>query len=204
MTKPEIVPAVLVHSFRPLQEQLEALAAGSATLVQVDIVGENFLASEEAMPLWEEFDFEFDLMTEDARSDAEVAVTRLGASRIVVHTNSPRSLEAIEFLQPYRVGEFAVAVGVALPCDATPALLKEFKGLYDYVQVMGIARVGFQGQPFDVRALDTVANLRAVYPNLFIQVDGGVKPDNFKKVLDAGANRIVVGSAYQEVVAQRG
>lgn len=198
---PDIVPAVLVHSFRPLKEQLAALV-GSATMVQVDIVGENFLAREETMPLWEEFDFEFDLMTEDARADAEVAVTQLGASRVVVHSERARAKEALEFLQPYRTGEFVVMVGVALSCDAMPEALRKFEGMYDYVQVMGIARVGFQGQSFDERALDTVANLRAAYPRLFIQVDGGVKPDNFKKVLDAGANRVVVGSAYREVVAQ--
>jgi pentose-5-phosphate-3-epimerase len=154
------------------------------------------------MPLWEEFDFEFDLMTNDALADAESAVGELGASRVVIHAGAPHAREAIDFLQPYRGGGFPVAVGLALPCDATPEVFADCVGKCDFTQVMGIAHSGHQHLPFDERALATVAALRAAYPMLFIQVDGGVQKENFQALLAAGADRLVVGSAYRDIVGE--
>lgn len=201
MRKPDIIPAILVHSRAALAAELDGLRG--APLVQVDLVGENFLKGEE-MPLWEEFDFEFDLMTDEQLADARVAVSELGASRVVVHAERPQAREALEALQQFRSGEFKVEVGVALLAHGSVEELAEYEGLYDFVQVMGIDRVGVQGQPFDVhhKALELVCALRAAHPALFIQVDGGVKADNFQSILDAGANRLVVGSAYREVLRQ--
>ncbi len=201
MKKTDIVPALLVHSVEALESQLASLA-NKAPLVQVDLVGKNYLQYEEEMPLWQQFDFEFDLMTADARHDAEVAVTTLGASRIVVHADLPCAQEALDFLQPYRQGDFKVEVGVGLPYDASVTMLEQFDGQYDYVQVMGIAKIGVQGQPFDVRALETVEVLHEAYPELLIQVDGGVKPENVQSIFDAGAKRVAVGSAYRDVTRQ--
>lgn len=188
----DIIPAVLPKSFKELEQGLERLQ-GVAPLVQIDLVGTNVLAGREAPPLWEEFDFEFDIML--PQPEAEVArCIELGASRVVVHASVATAGEALQFLQPYRSGDYAVAVGVALSSTAAPDELKRFEGLYDYVQVMGIERVGSQGQPFDARVLDTIKNLRASYPNLVIQVDGAAATHP-QELVEAGASRLVVGSA---------
>lgn len=195
--KPSVIPAILVRSPLPLREQLEALK-GRARLVQIDIVGENFLHAEEAMPFWEDFDFEFDLMTNDSLADAKESM-RLGASRILIHAGRPLAREALLYMQEFRGGDYPVAVGVALPCDASVEMYEAYKDMCDFVQVMGIANEGSQGQPFDERALETVKNLRVAYPDLFIQVDGGVKGHNKDALIEAGVSRLVVGSAYKEV-----
>jgi pentose-5-phosphate-3-epimerase len=67
-------------------------------------------------------------------------------------------------------------------------------GLYDFVQVMGIERVGSQGQPFDARAIDLVARIRAMYPALPLQVDGAAATHP-QELARAGADRLIVGSA---------
>ena len=43
--------------------------------------------------------------------------------------------------------------------------------------------------------MELVRNLRTTYPNLVITVDGGVNLETARDFLNAGANRLVVGSA---------
>ena len=191
----EIVPAVLPHSLEELQSGLERLK-GISPFVQIDLVGKNVLEGEEAPPLWEEFDFEFDLMTHDSLADARRAID-LGASRVVVHSDFPNAKEALESLQQTRTGDYPVLVGVALPSTASLEILVPFEGFYDYVQVMGIEHVGSQGQPFDPRSVELVAALRAAYPDLAIQVDGAAA-GHAKELADAGATRLIVGSAIMD------
>ena len=54
---------------------------------------------------------------------------------------------------------------------------------------------GFGGQSFIESSLDKIKYLREKYPETDIEVDGGIKLDNVQKVIDAGANVIVAGSA---------
>lgn len=60
---------------------------------------------------------------------------------------------------------------------------------------MGIERVGFQGQMFDERALEVIKALRQKYPDVDIQVDGGVSLERVASLVRAGATRLIVGSA---------
>ncbi|HEU0080414.1 MAG TPA: hypothetical protein VFQ72_00095 [Candidatus Paceibacterota bacterium] len=69
-----------------------------------------------------------------------------------------------------------------------------------FVQVMGIQNIGYQGQDFDPRAVELVRALRAAYPDMPIAVDGGVDVDNGRELVNAGATRLVVGSALFESV----
>jgi pentose-5-phosphate-3-epimerase len=190
----EIIPAILPKSFAELEETLGRLK-GVAPLVQIDLVGSTILAGEEALPLWEEFDFEFDLMVEDSRAAVESLVA-LGASRVVVHAGRPQAHEALQALQEFRDGDFPVALGLALQAHDEPQVLEGFTGLYDYVQVMGIDHEGSQGQPPDPHHKDIglVRALRAARPELIIQVDGAVG-GRVQEFAAAGANRLVVGSA---------
>jgi pentose-5-phosphate-3-epimerase len=187
----EVVPALLVHSAAQLQDGLERLR-GTAPWVQVDLVGKNYLHGQESFPCWEEFNFEADMMLPDPAAEVE-AVVALGAARVVVHAGED-AREALELLQKYREGDFSVGVGVALHPDDSLDILKQFEGLYDFVQVMGIAHEGKQGEQGDERAIALVRELRATHPALLIQVDGAVAP-RVKEFVEAGASRLVIGSA---------
>lgn len=54
---------------------------------------------------------------------------------------------------------------------------------------------GFGGQKFMASELPKVAELRKRYPDLNIEVDGGLSLDTIDVAADAGANVIVAGSA---------
>ena len=54
---------------------------------------------------------------------------------------------------------------------------------------------GFGGQSFMASELPKVTTLRQKYPDLHIEVDGGLSEKTVDKAADAGANVIVAGSA---------
>lgn len=206
----EIIPAILPKSYSELEEKLASVHDAAAT-VQIDAVdgifapnktwpyqgGEMFSAivtQKEGLPFWEEFDFQFDCMVSHALRDAGDFISA-GASSIIIHGAGKDAKETLEKLQNERAGEFGVMLGVALLPGDEPGVFAQYKELVDFVQVMGIAKVGFQGSEFDPRALSLIAALRADNPKLIIQVDGGVTLENARELAHAGANRLVAGSA---------
>lgn len=57
---------------------------------------------------------------------------------------------------------------------------------------------GFGGQKFMASELPKVAALRKRYPDLYVEVDGGLRGSTVDQAADAGANVIVAGSAVFE------
>ena len=70
----------------------------------------------------------------------------------------------------------------------------EHADLIKMVLVMTV-EPGFGGQSFMASELPKVKALRQRYPNLHIEVDGGLSPKTVDQAADAGANVIVAGSA---------
>lgn len=208
----QIVPAVLAHTLTEI-EAILAKFNGVTSDVQIDVVDgvfapsktwpfapggqeelENLLEVAGSAPLWKDFDIEVDLMVEDAPREAERWV-RAGATRLVVHTKSSGVRETLLSYQHSRgEGSGRVLLGIALQNTESPNALWQFDGLYDFVQVMGIKKVGYQGQPFEERTLGLLERLREEFPLLPLAVDGGVRMENISQLVGAGANRLVVGS----------
>ena len=72
------------------------------------------------------------------------------------------------------------------------------RSLADFVQFMGIKKIGYQGQEFDTEVLDKISDLRKNFPDTIISVDGGVNFENAQDIVEAGVNRLVSGSAIYE------
>lgn len=187
----KIIPAVLPKSFDELVEGLERLS-GVSPEVQIDLVGKNVLQGRE-MPHWQEFEFEIDVMLSEPHTELD-SILALGPSRIVIHAANQHAKEALMQLQSLRDGNYPTLVGVALLPTTEPAALDEYAGLYDYIQVMGIDEVGAQGRPFNPKAIELVARLHALHPQVVIQVDGHAA-GNEKELVAAGAERLIIGSA---------
>jgi len=210
--KIEIVPAVLPRNFKDLASHAEQIA-GKVKRMQVDIVDGSYargatwpyhdhvsfdkiVSEEHGLPHWDDLNYEFDLMIADP-AERVLDYVHAGASHIIVHARSGGSVEAMQKLVDLREegGAFSVKVGIALMCDAQPEELEPFEAQYDYVQVMGIARIGRQGEPFDVRALHLLERLHTRYPDLALQVDGGVNAKTIPQLAKMGVQYLIAGSA---------
>lgn len=188
----EIIPAVLPKTFAELEDGLATLA-GVSREVQIDLVGRNVLAEHDQLAHGQDFDFEIDIMLPMPHHELD-AILAYGPSRIIIHAQNEHAHEALEQLQSLRDGNYPVLTGVALMPTVSPEVLEEFTGLYDFVQVMGIDRVGAQGQPFNPAAVELVRRLRAIHPTLPLQVDGHAAGHE-QELVAAGVDRLVVGAA---------
>jgi ribulose-phosphate 3-epimerase len=120
------------------------------------------------------------------------AFAKAGSDIITVHVEAGphihRSLQAIRAL-----GKKA---GVTLNPGTPVSTLENVIDLVDLVLVMSV-NPGFGGQSFISAALDKISAVRALAGArpIDIEVDGGVTADNAAKVVRAGANALVAGSA---------
>ncbi len=212
-----LVPAALVESFKELEADL-ALFAKMPTVkrVQIDTVDGRFVRPAswpytdvssframrergEMLPLLERFEYEIDLMCLDQERAGD-AWLAFGATRLTFHAESvndlPRLLARMHARYTAGAGFLPglVAFGVALSAASDIALIEPVLPLVDYVQFMGIRRIGMQGQPFDRRVLERVRAFRSRYPRIPVQVDGGVKLAEAKELALLGVTNVVVGS----------
>lgn len=200
----EIIPALMEEDAEALEDAL-ARVRGVASTVQLDVMDGMFvpnlsfpyvargrMVELEALPRWQDFNFEFDLMIKDPARDLG-RLLEMGPARVVLHAESggmdvlKRCIDAARKMD--------VEVGIAADNSTSPVALEAFIPEVDFVQVMGIARIGFQGEPFDERALARVRELRERHPDLIISVDGSVNEATALALAKAGASRLVVGSA---------
>jgi len=118
-----------------------------------------------------------------------------GAKRIITQVESFDSEEeANKTFASWRaagVMEIGLALLIGTPLEALdPYLLAS-----DSVTLMSIDSIGVQGIPFDERAYGRVSDLHRRYPDLSIEVDGGVGETQISALARAGATRFSVGSA---------
>lgn len=78
--------------------------------------------------------------------------------------------------------------------DTKILILGEFKNNVNHFQIMSVFP-GYQGTPFVEETYLRIAELREFAPNAIIEVDGGVGIGNVKKLVAAGADLLILGSA---------
>ena len=117
------------------------------------------------------------------------AFAEAGADMITVHQEACTHLDR----QVAQIHDLGCKAGVALN-PATPVeALVDILHAVDMVLIMSV-NPGFGGQKFIPRALDKVRRLRALAPDLLIQVDGGVNAETGAQLVAAGADVLVAGS----------
>jgi ribulose-phosphate 3-epimerase len=223
----EVLPAIIPESYEDLSYKM-SLVKNFVKLVQVDVCNGKFVPSkcwpyvgddenhfekiteeDEGFPFWQNMDFEADLMIKNPEETIENWI-KAGAKALVVHIeSSPKVLELVKDLRKtYGYAGDSLAnfeIGIALNINTPNSELDVFleknqegHALADFIQFMGIKKIGYQGQPFDEEVLKKIKALREKYLDVTISVDGGVSFENYKDLAKAGANKLISGSALYE------
>jgi ribulose-phosphate 3-epimerase len=184
---------------------------------------EKMLNEEEGLPDWQELDYEFDLMVDHPENVIEDWVS-VGATRIILHAEAKGDVAGAVIKLKDRV-QVGLALNIDTPIEVidqvvskaaetfnrdtkTPhkdidhridnAGLINNDGIISCIQLMGIDHIGFQGQKFDEKVIEKIKTVRSKYPDILISIDGGVSLENAEKLISAGADRLIVGSAIFE------
>ena len=200
----KIAPSILSSDFARLGQQVQEAIDGGAEVIHVDIMDGHFvpnmtigplvvsairpIAARAGVPL------DVHLMIEQPeRLIAEFA--EAGANALTVHVETCPHLHRT--LQ--QIKELGVKAGVTLN-PATPLVtLEEILIYVDQALIMSV-NPGFGGQSYIPSSTRKIASLRRMLDErglsqVDLQVDGGIEPQNAAKVVAAGANVLIVGSA---------
>jgi ribulose-phosphate 3-epimerase len=123
--------------------------------------------------------------------------TKIGTKRIIFHIEAVGDLERFrDFIEGIDIYiRDILEIGVAINLTTELRQIVPFINHIDFVQCMGIEKIGFQKQIFDERVLEKVKWLKEKFPDLIISVDGGVDLDTALVLLGVGVSRLVSGSA---------
>ncbi len=194
-----IIPAIIPQSLDDLEKTLKA--TNFSREVQIDLVDGKFVENigwpyeptgeaKDVVSFIDEREVEVDLMVQDPLVAAK-EWCEVGVKRIIFHLESlSQPEEAIRIARKH-----AVEVFFSINNDTKLDTLYPYIDQINGVQLMGIAEIGSQGQPFDSRVLDRAVMLHALYPDLVISVDGGVSRETIADLKKVGVQRFVSGSA---------
>jgi len=211
-----VIPAVLSYSKKEFDDSLMLLSQiASVSRVQIDVVDGKFVSPAswpytaldelnemvrrgEMLPDLDRFEYEIDLMCLDADRAAETWLA-LGAARLIFHAESATDVPHLIASARKRYGASGtvsfISYGLALNIASDLALIEPCIGAIEFIQFMGIAAIGRQGQPFDERVFEKVRICKMRHPELPVQVDGGISFTSAKKLMALGVSNLVIGSA---------
>ncbi len=113
-----------------------------------------------------------------------------GADMITFHVEAVR--DAAD--SAAQIKDMGVNVGVTLNPETPLALIRDCLPIVDMVLVMSV-EAGFGGQKFNPIALEKLQTLRTEYPDLLLEIDGGIDTTTIGAAHAAGCDLFVVGSA---------
>ena len=176
----EIIPAILPKDAEDLVNQCNALPL-EIPFIHFDVLEEDIWA-----PINKEF--EVHLMVEHPSAIAGKWIER-GAKRVIVH-------KVDDTLTEYRD---KAEIGLGVEIDKSLEEFAPFLDFVDFVHLMSIKEIGHQGHPFDERVFARIKEVKERFPNLPVGVDGGISLDNYKRLQEAGADRLIVGTHFKEI-----
>lgn len=202
----EVIPSLPAGTFKELDQKI-GMVRGLVSAFQIDICDGVFVPTfswpmnptdteqfqrivrgDETLPHWEDFDFELDMMVHNPENLLPDWI-QAGICRALIHIEAKH-----DFVACRDIAKDKIELGIALNVDTPISRIDEYIEHIAVIQLMGIAKIGKQGQPFDPRVLESIREVKKRYPNVIIEVDGAVNKETAPLLVSAGATRLAPGS----------
>ena len=195
-----IAPSILASDFAALGEAIRAAERGGADLIHVDVMDGHFVPNitigppvVKALKRVAHVPLDVHLMISEPDRYLEAFVDA-GAAMISVH------VEVLPHLQRTlaQIRHLGALAGAVLNPSTPVVTIEEVLDDLDFVLIMAV-NPGFGGQVFIPRSEQKVRALRqrldGTGRHIPIEIDGGIDLSNIARVVDAGVDIVVAGSA---------
>jgi ribulose-phosphate 3-epimerase len=185
----DIIPGILEKEWPMIENRLN-LVLGIAQTVQIDIADNTLVPNETLLDFTnfmrysDKFALEAHLMVVNPSKYIK-PLADAGFKRLIAHVESQDPREFLKFAE-YEDVEVGLALDGATEIEQVEPFLEEI----DVLLIMTI-EAGFSGQPFMVETVEKIKTIHQNFPDLPIEVDGGINAETAKIVVDAGASRLV-------------
>lgn len=195
----ELAPSLLAADFYNLKDQIEILNRTKVKYLHLDVMDGHYVpnisfGTDIIKQLRDHTDLIFDVhLMVDAPENQVDNLLDAGADIVSFHpetTTHPNRLVN-------QIKDKGMKAGIVLNTHTDESVLKYLLDDIDLVLIMSVVP-GFGGQKFIPQILDKIARVRKIIDesqrDIILEVDGDIKLNNVKTVMDLGVNLFVSGS----------
>ncbi|KAK4750439.1 hypothetical protein SAY87_003921 [Trapa incisa] len=197
-----VSPSILSANFSKLGEQVKAVELAGCDWIHVDVMDGRFVPNITIGPLVVDAlrpvtDLPLDVHLMIVEPEQRVPdFIKAGADIVSVHCENSATIHLHRTIN--QIKSLGAKAGVVLNPGTPLSAIEYVLDAVDLVLIMSV-NPGFGGQSFIESQVKKISDLRRICAekgvNPWIEVDGGVGPNNAYKVIEAGANALVAGSA---------
>ena len=198
----KLAPSILSADFADLTSALAQCESGGAHWIHVDVMDNQFVPNltigppvvKSLRPKTNKF-LDVHMMVINPENLVE-SFAKAGADMITFHVEATNDVQSVINL----IKASGTQVGLSIKPSTKLEEIEPFYDQLDLILVMSV-EPGFGGQGYIESSTERVMKIKArlkelcLQDRVLIEVDGGIKLHNAKKVIDAGADVLVAGSA---------